>query len=235
MLKRYTREGEYSYSLGIAPTTALLQYQLKQVQELVLSPKAAESPKVGELLQICRQHNIPANFDDKQLARLTNQENTYVAGVFNKYAEALDATKNFVVLAQPSDSGNLGTIMRTMAAFGFHDLAIIEPAVDAWDPKVIRASMGAIFQINFHMFPTIEDFTAKVPNPMFMLSGNGEQNLAELKLTTPYSLVFGSEGAGLSEAYLKLGQTVNIPQTQDVDSLNLAIAVGITLYSARNK
>ena len=48
--------------------------------------------------------------------------------------------------------GNLGTIMRTMVGFGMEDLAIIRPGVDAYDPKVIRASMGSIFHLRFAYF-----------------------------------------------------------------------------------
>ena len=52
---------------------------------------------------------------------------------------------NHVVLVNPGDMGNMGTIIRTMLGFNYSNLAIIKPGVDVFDPRVIRASMGALF------------------------------------------------------------------------------------------
>ena len=52
--------------------------------------------------------------------------------------------------------GNLGTIIRTIAGLGINDLAIIEPAADIWNPKTLRATMGALFHARHECFPNFE-------------------------------------------------------------------------------
>lgn len=61
---------------------------------------------------------------------------------------------------------------------------------------------------------------------------DGRVDLAQVAFHPPYALVFGPEGAGLGPEYHDLGTSVRIPQSSRVDSLNLAVAVGIALYAA---
>jgi TrmH family RNA methyltransferase len=59
---------------------------------------------------------------------------------------------------------------------------------------------------------------------------DGKISLPEATLEKPYALVFGDESSGLGEEYQQFGTSLRIPQANEVDSLNLALAVGITLY-----
>ncbi len=75
--------------------------------------------------------------------RVSGKENCFAAAVVTKEGDAPRANApRHLVLHQPSDAGNAGTILRTALGFGFQDIAIIPPAVDIYDPRVIRASMG---------------------------------------------------------------------------------------------
>ena len=62
----------------------------------------------------------------------------------------LSGASNHIVLVNPSDMGNLGTIIRTAVGFGFTDIGIISPAVDAYNPKVIRGSMGSFSKLTYN-------------------------------------------------------------------------------------
>ncbi len=139
--------------------------------------------------------------------------------------------ENHLVLVNPSSMGNLGTIMRTMLGFGYQDLAIIDPAADAFHPKVIRASMGAFFQVRLQNFRSFTDYWGSQANhKLYPLMTDGKIPLPEAILEKPYALVFGDEGSGLGQEYHQYGTSLRIPQAKEVDSLNLALAVGITLY-----
>ena len=61
---------------------------------------------------------------------------------------------------------------------------------------------------------------------------DGETSLPEAKFEPAFGVVFGPESAGLPEAFHRLGTSLRIPQSQGIDSLNLAISVGVTLYQA---
>lgn len=65
------------------------------------------------------------------------------------------------MLHHPSDSGNLGTILRTALGFGLKNIAIIRPAVDSDDPRVVRASMGAAFSLNIRHFDSFEQYSVR--------------------------------------------------------------------------
>jgi TrmH family RNA methyltransferase len=126
--------------------------------------------------------------------------------------------------------GNMGTIIRTMLGFGFLDLAVIGTSADIYHPDVIRASMGAFFQLRFQRFDNFSAYRDSFPRNFYPIMTDGRVSLNKLTFNDPYGLIFGSESKGLPQEYKKYGISTNIPQSEAIDSLNLAISVGITLY-----
>jgi TrmH family RNA methyltransferase len=257
--KKYRRDGEYSFSFGIYPTLELLKYRPEQVRELLLTADSVRSSAVEVMEGRCQELDIPLTINDKAVRRLAAKENSYVIGVFEKYWPSLDAGNDHLVLVNPADMGNLGTITRTMVGFGFYDLALIRPAVDVFDPRTVRASMGALFQIRFAYFDSFEDYlnslsrergerrggvqpetgAGRVPMVggrfLYPMMTDGKVELGEVKFKRPLSLVFGSEGMGLAASYHGIGTSVRIAQEAGIDSLNLPVAVGIGLYEMLQK
>lgn len=232
MYKKYQPEFDYSYTLGTAPTIDLLRYQLAQVLEVYVNSKDQGGEGMQQLLRLCAEKEIRITESDKAISRLSPKENVYAIGVFHKYIQELDSDANHVVLVNPSDMGNLGTIMRTMVSFGFHDLAIISPAADIFNPKAARASMGAMFQVNFTYFDSFAAYQQAFSRKYYSFMLRDAQPLSEVEFTVPFSLIFGSEGSGLNPDFADISQPVFIEQTPDTDSLNLSIAAGIALYQA---
>lgn len=123
-----------------------------------------------------------------------------------------------------------------MLAFGIHNIAIIKPAVDIFDPKTIRASMGALFHINFSYFETFEIYKNLFEqNNIYCFLTDATRSIKRTKFQEPCSLVFGSESAGLNSNYNNIGTSVIIPQTKFVDSLNLSIATAIAMSHIYNQ
>jgi TrmH family RNA methyltransferase len=230
MYKKYKSEFDYSYALGIAPTLDLVKFQPRAVKEVYLHSSGEDSEGVEQLRDLCVENQVYSLIDDKAIARLSLKENVHAIGIFKKYKTTLAAGTNHVVLVNPSDMGNLGTIIRTMVSFGLHDLAIIGQAADIFHPKVIRATMGALFQINFEHFDTFQDYAAKFPRQYYPFMLDAAKPLAEVEFSKPCSLVFGNESSGLDSTFARIGQPVFIEQTKNTDSLNLGVAVAIGLY-----
>jgi TrmH family RNA methyltransferase len=230
--KKYRHDAVYSFTFGTFPTLELLEQRPRQAREVLLASSSSRSDAVERVQLRCRELGIPANVNDKLVQRLAAKENTYVVGVFEKYWPALDAAADHVVLVNPADMGNLGTILRTMAGFGFHDLALIRPAADIFDPRTVRASMGAIFQARFAYFDSFEDYTKRFHRSIYAFMTDGRRGLGSVGFERPFALVFGSERAGLPAEFHALGSSVRIPQEAAVDSLNLPVAVGIGLYES---
>ena len=237
-LKPYRKEFSYSYSCGVFPTCELAEKKTGLLKKLILSAKSLENNGVIKLQETCKKHNIPVIVDDKTLARIYPKENVYAIGVFEKREYKLDASANHIVLVNPSDMGNLGTIIRTMVAFGIFDLAIITPAADVFDPKVIRASMGAFFTLRCSRFDSFDDYMQSISGKNvpprtyypFILEGAPMETVARPKSGT-FSLIFGNEARGLPDEFTDFGVPVRIDHENTVDSLNLPVACSIGIYN----
>ncbi|MCK4490037.1 MAG: TrmH family RNA methyltransferase [Anaerolineales bacterium] len=230
-LKRYKKDFDHSYCFGVYPTLELLTYQPESVLAVLLHSKGLKNQGITKIRNLCREQQIEIIENDNLVNKLASRGNTYAIGVFQKLNMDLDPAENHLVLVHPSSMGNLGTIMRTMLGYGKYNLALVEPAADPFDPKVIRASMGAVFQLKIKSFREFTDYWGSyADHSLYPLMTNGKISLPEVEFQPPYSLVFGEEASGLGDEYLQFGTSIRIPQHNAVDSLNLALSVGITLY-----
>lgn len=240
-LKPYKKEFPYSYSCGVFPTCELAQTRPDALKKLLLTDKALENTGVKKLIKICEENGVPVAVDEKTSARIYPKENVYAIGVFEKYKCKLDTLRNHIVLVNPSDMGNLGTIIRTMAAFEIFDLAVITPAADIFDPKVIRASMGAFFRLRIACFTSFEKYISSLNAKGLSVDGEGHRELYPFMLNgTPmehithdsgcFSLILGNESRGLPESFINIGNPVRINHASTVDSLNLPVAAAIGIY-----
>lgn len=230
MLKKYNKKSDTSYSIGVFPTIELLNNRGTEVLKVVLDPKGKSNKGVDQIKSLCKKLDIRTEESSKSVKFISGTGNAYCVGVYRKFQALLDEKSNHLVLVNPGNMGNLGTICRTMLAFGFKDLAIVRLGVDIFDPKVGRASMGAIYNINFEYFDSFEEYVAKYKNNIYTFMTDGEMVLSNVVFEEPHSLVFGNEGSGLGPEFKNYGKSVRIEQTSDVDSLNLAVSVGISLY-----
>lgn len=232
-LKSYRKGFGHSYSFGVFATVELLENRPEQVVRVLGHSRGAGNAGVAKIRALCGEHGIPFEIADSTVERLASRGDTYAVGVFRKYTTPLAPAASHLVLVTPGDMGNLGTIIRTMLGFGVNDLAIIPPAADIYDPRVVRASMGALFRIRFSTFDTFDAYRAAFGgHALYPFMTDGVTSLHDAWFTPPFSLIFGSEGAGLPAAFRSVGTSVTIPHLAAIDSLNLSVAVGIALYES---
>ena len=233
-LESYDKSLDYSYAPGIFPATECLLNAPDRCLRLLLSSASEKSEGVGKLRQQAEAAGIRVEIADRALERISKKENCFAAMVYKKAEGVFDADSPHVVLHHPSDSGNMGTILRTALGFGLRNIAIIRPAVDSDDPRVTRASMGAAFSLNVRHFDSFEAYRAQYPDRQlfpFMLTGAVPLDEAVAKVSGPFSLVFGNEASGLPDEFAQFGISTLIPHSGKIDSLNLAIAAGIGMYA----
>lgn len=229
-IKPYKKSFEYSYTLGAFPTIELIKNASEQVLQVIISPELEDRETITDL---CKRYQIPILESKKQIERLSDKENVYIIGVFHKFEKELSKDAPHIVLVNPSNMGNLGTIIRTAIGFGIHDIALIEPAADIYNPKVVRASMGALFHMNFHYFESFEEYSAMYKEHEFfpfMLDADKTLVPDIYRGEKPFSLIFGNEATGLDERFHNYGTSVVIPQSSEVDSLNITVAVAVASY-----
>ncbi len=233
-LEAYNKRLDYSYALGVFPALNLLESRPEAAVRLLLHPDSLENEGVALLREKCAALGVREEFAERVLKRESQKDNCYAALVFRKYEAVMNPDAPHVVLCQITDGGNLGTALRACLGFGIRDVAIIRPAVDAFDPHVLRASMGAFHRMNVRTFNAFEDYRALYPeHALFPFMLDGAKPLEAVAPTHPekYALVFGNEQTGLPARFAQLGQSVVIPQTNEIDSLNLAVAVSIGAYA----
>lgn len=202
------------------------------VSGVILHPKFSSKETIEKIEKICKEKRIALETEEKPFNILSQKENCFVIGVIKKEEEKI-LSGNHVVLVNPSNAGNMGTIMRSCAGFGITDIAVVPPAVDHFDPKTVRASMGASARVKIEVFNTFDDYKERFPdNNIYPFMLDGSTLLQDTKIEKPFSLVFGNEATGLPSEFSKIGQPVRIEHTSNIDSLNLPIAASIALYAS---
>ena len=144
-----------------------------------------------------------------------------------------------IVLAGVQDPGNVGTILRSAEAFGSAGVVLGEGTVSALNSKVIRASAGSIFRLPVVAAKAqgeMEKTTGRMRQANIRLIATSSHKGTQLdaaRLTDPCAIFIGSEGSGLPRNLMsQMDESVAIPHTTQVDSLNAGVAGSIVLYEA---
>lgn len=229
-IKSYQKQFDYTYTLGVFETIEALEIKPELVIRVYIKSNATRNKGIEKIASLCKKYHIEMIESDQTIKKLSKKDNCFAIAIIKKYSMQL-TDQNHVVLVNPGDMGNMGTMMRTMLGFGYHDLAIIAPGVDIFDPRVLRASMGAFFHVNVEYFDSFDSYLKRYSShDIYTLMLKGATNIHQLEISDTYhSLVFGNESSGLPDDYLNYGTSIFIPHSNEIDSLNLSIALGITL------
>ena len=229
-IKAYKKDFDYTYTLGVFETIELLKNRPDLVLRVYIKSNSYKNKGIPIIDEICREKHIELIESDNTIQKLSKKDNCFAIAIIKKYEMTLQEG-NHVVLVNPGDMGNMGTIMRTMLGFNYYNLAIIRPGVDVFDPRVLRASMGAMFLLNIEYFDSFEDYLKRFPShDIYTLMLKGATNYHKVESKEGYhSLVFGNESSGLPDEYLDYGKSIFIPHSHHIDSLNLSMALGMTL------
>jgi TrmH family RNA methyltransferase len=151
--------------------------------------------------------------------------------------QLLDRSSNgpFVVASGLQDPGNLGTILRSAEAFGAAGIFLTEGTVSPYNAKVLRGSAGSIFRLPFVQISSAELIPLLRARGVRLLATSSHQGtpLPKILWTLPLAVFIGNEGAGLSrELTRQMDETLAIPQSSQVESLNAGVAASIVLYEA---
>lgn len=237
-LESYARKLDYSYALGVFPALNLLEARPEAARRLLLHPDGLRNEGVQRLRERCAALGVREEEAERVLRREARKENCYAGVVFEKYAALLNDDAPHAVLCQISDMGNLGTALRALLGFGYRDVAVIKPCVDVFEPHALRASMGAFFRMNVRVFDDFDQYRALHPrHALYPFMLDGATLLDDAARTRPerFALVFGNEQTGLPPEFAALGQPVFIPQSNEIDSLNLAVSIALGAYAFRRR
>lgn len=138
-----------------------------------------------------------------------------------------------IVLENLQDPGNVGTVIRTANAFNIDTVVLVGNCADLYNPKTVRASMGAIFRqrVLSMSLSELESFTSENALPLFGAAlSDTAADLRNVEIHRA-AVAIGSEGRGLSKELLGIcGGTVIIPMDPHSESLNAAVAASVIMW-----
>lgn len=172
----------------------------------------------------------------KEISDTDNPQGMLAVVSFNehKLEDVFKSDNFFIILDRVQDPGNLGTIIRTADAFGANGVIVTSGCVDVYNPKVIRSTMGSIFQVPIvHISDITEAIVLLKEKGVITISSslNTEKYLFDIDLKVDLALVIGNEANGISKEVIDISnELVKIPMTGSAESLNAAIASGVIMY-----
>lgn len=174
-------------------------------------------------------------FDDKLWSRLSTLPSPAPLALvltLPAQAQVIDALAPSVVLDRVQDPGNVGSILRCAAAFGFTQVLALRDTAHLWSPKVVRAGMGAHFGLRLIEGLDAADLAA-LQVPLLVTSSHAGRFLHAGALPWPCAWCFGHEGQGVDPALNARAQLqVQIAQPGGQESLNVAAAAAICLHAS---
>lgn len=149
---------------------------------------------------------------------------------------AKDKSRRVVLLESVRDPGNMGTIMRSAAAFGIDTLVISRDCADIYNPKTVRGAMGALFKMKIFVFEDIRQAVEimKVCGRRVYAAALDKTavRLDEVEFQSGDAVVIGNEGHGLScETINACTRSLYIPMEEGSESLNAAIAASVIMWN----
>lgn len=129
--------------------------------------------------------------------------------------------------------GNLGTMLRTAAAAGVEAVLLAPGCVDAYNPKAVRGSMGALLRLPVHALSWAEIGKVVKDTAVYAATIDAATIYTQVNWQRPSSLIIGSEAHGISSEALQItGSRITIPMHAATESLNAAVAAGVILFEA---
>ncbi|MFA6636713.1 MAG: RNA methyltransferase [Candidatus Omnitrophota bacterium] len=215
----------------------------RDVVSVFVSGRVVGAPMVREIISLCMENKVrlwrTAAAEFEKLSSLSNSQG--ILAVIKMPEKNSSLKGKLIVLCDGiQDPGNLGTIIRTSAAFGISTVFVFGAAADIYNPKVVRSSSGTVMDVN-PLSVKEEGLDELKTRGFYLVSGTSERSGAKEMFAvelpeSPVILAFGSEGRGLSEAVTKRSDDVfYIPMAPAAESLNVTAAAAIAIHYFSNK
>jgi RNA methyltransferase, TrmH family len=183
-------------------------------------------------------HGVPvvevdAGVIEKVATTVTPQPVVAVVRACDVPLASLERASFVVACAGVADPGNAGTILRTAEAAGADAVVFTPGSVDVYNPKVVRASAGALFHVPVVVGAPLAQVREVLGLPLLGTAASGGLRYTDAPLTQPFAVVLGNEAHGLDAAdHALLDAVVTIPHVGRAESLNVAMAAAVLCFEA---
>ena len=170
------------------------------------------------------------------MKKISDQKSISDNAAIVRYIPEQEIKGNVLILDDIQDPGNLGTLIRSSIAFGFSNIIMSEGSVDLYNPKVIRATEGMIFNVNVIRTNILKYIPRLKENGYKILVSDviGGKDIKN-EISNNIALVLGNEGKGVQKNIKDLGdEFINIKMNDACESLNVGVAGSILMYEVYN-
>ena len=183
--------------------------------------------------------NYPYIFVDENIMKKITTTSTLCNVLVVAEKKSIDISqiktkKKIALFDSISDPGNLGTIIRSAAAFGIEGIILYGNCVDLYSPKVIRSCAGNFLKIPVVFIKNIEELNKNFKDYTKISTAIYEKNNISIKEAArieKYIVMFGSEASGLQEELVKIAdKNIRLQMENNVESLNLSVSASIIFY-----
>lgn len=223
----------------------LLEEAVKEgvaLEEVLYNARFEDSARGSQLLASLQNRHTPlSQIPEKVMESISETESPQgVLAVARQFKWTLkDITKDkkpVIIACGLQDPGNLGTIIRTADAGGCGGIITTQNSVDAYNSKVIRATMGSIFRLPFLKVDDPDEAISALKKEGYQViatTAHSRSSYTNADYIKPTVFLIGQEGAGLSDDMLEAAdKKVFIPMEKGVESLNAAVSASILIYEA---
>jgi 23S rRNA (guanosine2251-2'-O)-methyltransferase len=229
-------------TLGIHPVREALR--AGRPLDKVLMVKGAASPRLQEIIELCRERSVPVRFETREAldraSKGVSHQGVIAFGAAHAYVEldeVASEAKLLVVLDGVEDPHNLGAIIRTAHAAGANAVVVSERRSAPLTETVDRAAAGALAYLPVARVTNISRTLEQLKARGFWIYGldeRGDKLYDEVDYAVPTVMVLGGEGKGLHQGVRKhCDVLIRIPMAGQVSSLNVSVAAGVALFTWR--
>lgn len=211
-----------------------------------------ENAKIKQIV-ICEDCEKAESISKELMYEIAKQECVYVTNKIFKILSEVQAPQGILAVVEKNntnqeinyeeeiivalddvqDPGNLGTILRTVDSIGVTQILVSKGTADAYNPKVVRSTMGAIFRIKIIECENLEETLKKVQNKGFKIvvsSLQTDNSIYDINYNKKV-IIIGNEANGVEKNIQEMAdEKIKIPMIGKTESLNASVATGIILY-----
>ena len=231
-------------TVGIHPVREALRAH--RPLEKVLIAKGSASPRIQEIVDLCRNASVPVRFETKdaldRLSKGVTHQGVVALGAVHTYVEldeVIERARLLVVLDGVEDPHNLGAIIRTAHASGADAVVVPDRRSAPLTETVARAAAGAIEYLPVVRVTNITQTLDRLKELSYWIYGldeRGKEAYDQVEYASPTAIVLGGEGRGLHQNVQKhCDVLVRIPMAGAVSSLNVSVATGVVLFEWRRR
>ena len=234
--KKYRKEYNEYIIEGAKIVQEAIQEKAK-IKQIIISENAINTDLIQnhlkEELQKIDYIQVPSNIF-KLISEVEKPQGVLAIIEKEKQEENIDINQDIILaLDDLQDPGNLGTIIRTADSIGLKQILISKGTIEAYNPKVIRSTMGAIFRVKIIECENLKETLKKLQKNNFKIMVtdlNTDKSIYDIKLQKKV-IIIGNEANGVSEEIKNIADTrAIIPMFGKTESLNASIATGVILY-----